>query len=242
MGMKSDIVRSDSVTVAERVAMYAVFARYYENLDRARFEEDLDTKDWVIQLRDNDGCIVGFSTVEQYQHEGETGATVILYSGDTIVDRAHRTCGDLAGAFGHVLLRAVAESGGLPVYWLLTSKGVRTYRFLPVFFKTFFPRHDQDPPGAFKRLIDEVATAKFGSSYSPATQVINQRGQRDWLCAEEHDPLLLKRSDPHIRFFLSRNPGYIKGDELACMARMSEENLNTRALRVISNTEVYWRE
>ncbi|MBT3294109.1 MAG: hypothetical protein HN919_19450 [Verrucomicrobia bacterium] len=240
--MKIDIVGCGRVTADERVAMYAVFARYYENLDRARFDQDLDTKDWVIQLRDNDGSIVGFSTVEQYRHDGAAGAAVILYSGDTIVDRAHRKCGDLAGAFGHLLLRAVAESGDLPVYWLLTSKGVRTYRFLPVFFKTFFPRHDQDPPVAFKRLLDEVATRKFGRNYSPATQVIHQCGQRDWLCAEEHDPLLLKRSDAHIRFFLQQNPGYIKGDELACMAQMSEENLNTRALRVIRNREVTWRE
>ena len=242
MGMTIDIVRRDKVTGDERAEMYAIFARYYANLVPARFEKDLEAKDWVIQLRDANGAVVGFSTVERYQHDGMSGSAVILYSGDTIVERAHRKCGDLAGAFGHLLLRAITESDGLPVYWLLTSKGIRTYRFLPVFFKTFFPRCDQATPAAFKQLIDEVATARFGSRYSARSQVINQHGQRDWLCVEEHDPLLLRRADPHIRFFLQQNPGYTKGDELACMAQMSEDNLNARALRVIKSTEVHWRE
>jgi len=242
MSMKVDIVRRTRIASAERADMHAVFSRYYENADPTRFEADLDAKNWVIQFRNQAQNIVGFLTLQTYQHCGSCGSVVILYSGDTIIDRAYRNTGYLAGAFGHLMLRAIELSDGLSVYWLLTSKGVRTYRFLPVFFKTFFPVFNQQTPPDMKRLIDEVATAKFGAGYSPATQVVSHAGQRDWLRASEHNPLLIKRPDEHIRFFLSQNPGYAGGDELVCITQVAAANLNSRAKRVIEHTEVNWRE
>jgi len=242
MSMKIDIVKRNKVTPSERIEMYSVFSRYYDNVKRSRFESDLEDKNWVIQLRNQDLCIVGFSTLRTYEHSGSSGPALILYSGDTIIDRAYRRNGDLAGAFGHFLLKAVKEHSNMPVYWLLTSKGVRTYRFLPVFFKIFFPVFDQQTPEKLKLLTDEVATEKFGSNYSSDTQVVSHHGQRDRLCTSEQDPLLLKRSDSHIHFFLQKNPGYTRGDELVCITEMSEENLNSRGWRVIKHTEVQWRE
>lgn len=242
MSMKINIVKRANMTLSERAEMYSVFSRYYDNVEHSRFESDLEEKNWIIQLRNQDQCIVGFSTLQTYEHAGLAGSALILYSGDTIIDRAYRRNGDLAGAFGHFLIRAIEEHRSMPVYWLLTSKGARTYRFLPVFFKTFFPVFDQQTPANIKVLIDEVAAEKFGADYSPGTQVVSHHGRRDWLCASEHDPSLLGRDDPHIRFFLERNPGYIRGDELACITEMSEDNLNARARRVIKHTEVQWCE
>jgi hypothetical protein len=240
--MRIDIVARQRVSPQERSDMYSLFARYYDNVNRATFEGDLDDKQWVLHLRNPDGCIAGFSTLQVYAHSGSAGPAVILYSGDTIVERACRRHGDLAGAFGHLLLRAVREHPGIPVYWLLTTKGVRTYRFLPVFFKTFYPAFDRRMPNRTRQLLDEVAAAKFGPEYSPATHIVSHHGRRDWLCAAERDAVLERRSDPHIRFFLEKNPGYVKGDELACISEMSEENLNKRGWRVIERTEVHWRE
>ena len=242
MSMRIDIVKKGNITSDERQQMYSVFSRYYENVDAKRFNADLETTDWTIQLRNDDQAVVGFSTLQAYQHRESSREALILYSGDTIVDRAHRTNGDLAGAFGHLLMRAVEQDKGMPIFWLLTSKGVRTYRFLPVFFKTFFPAHNSPTPLRVKQLIDTIAGNKFGSDYSPETQVVSHHRQRDWLCESEHDPMLMKRSDPHISFFLQTNPGYADGDELVCLTEVSQENLNSRAWRVINHTEVNWRE
>jgi hypothetical protein len=242
MSLRVEIVKREKLLSRERDEMFAVFSRYYENVNFSRFEADLAGKNWVILLEDQSGAVVGFSTLQKYRHAGNTGAAVILYSGDTIVDRAHRTNGHLAGAFGHFLLRAIEESDGLPVYWLLTSKGVRTYRFLPVFFKTFWPVHSQPTPADVKRLIDEVAAAKFGPAYSAATQLIAHHRQRDRLCGTENDPLLLGRPNAHVQFFLQQNPEFAAGDELVCLAEMSHANLNSRGWRVIKHTEVRWRE
>lgn len=242
MSMTTDIVRSPLVTLSERDAMYGVFSRYYVNADAARFEADLKEKDWVIQLRNEALEMVGFSTLQLYEHAGSAGKAMIIYSGDTIIDREYRLTGNLPGAFGHFLVRTIEAYPGTPVYWLLTSKGARTYRFPPVFFRTFYPVHDQQTPQPLQALMDEVATEKFGADYSAETKIVDHHGKRDWLCASEHDPMLLGRDDPHIRFFLERNPGYIRGDELVCLTEISKGNLNARGRRVINHTEVQWRE
>ena len=242
MSMCVDIVKREALTPDERQQMYAVFARYYENVDAERFDIDLDAKDWIIQLRNAEQAVVGFSTLQMYPIDAPCGAALILYSGDTIVDRAYRTSGDLAGGFGHFLIRALKQEENLPIYWFLTSKGVRTYRFLPVFFDSFFPAHDAPTPPAVKQLIDTLATAKFGEDYTSETQIVAHHQQRDWLCESEHAPALMKRTDPHIRFFQEKNPGYANGDELACLAEIARENLNARAWRVITHTKVNWRE
>jgi hypothetical protein len=222
--------------------MYGVFAHYYVNASPVRFENDLKEKDWVIQLKNEASEMVGFSTLQFYEHTGVAGKTMILYSGDTIIDRNYRQTGNLPGAFGHFLLRAIENHPSTPRYWLLTTKGARTYRFPPVFFETFYPVYQQSTPPQIQTLMDEVATEKFGANYSPETQIVSHHGKRDWLCASEHDPLLLGRDDPHIRFFLERNPGYIQGDELVCLIEISRENLHARMRRVIQHTEVTWRE
>ena len=240
--MKTQIVKHENVTESEYAGMYSVFARYYENVNPSRFKADWALKDWVILLKSDTDEVAGFSTLQTYRHDGHAGCAEIIYSGDTVVDRAYRTNGYLAGAFGHFLLRKVERSNGCPVYWLLTSKGVRTYRFLPVFFNTFFPAHDCPTPAPAKRLVDEVAVAKFGGAYSPTTQTLSHRSRRDRVRASEHEPCLLQRRDPHVRFFLDRNPGYAVGDELVCLTPMSRENLNARGRRVVDHTEVLWRD
>ena len=242
MGMRTDIVARWKLTRDERAGMFSLFDRYYDNVEAVRFEADLAAKDWVILLRNRDDDLVGFSTLQVYGHTGASGPVTILYSGDTIIERTYRRSGDLAGAFGHFLLRAIRDHAGTPVYWLLTSKGVRTYRFLPVFFKTSFPVFDRETPVAIKQLVDALAAEKFGDHYSASRQVVSHGGERDRLCESEHDPVLLGRPDPHIAFFLECNPGYVNGDELVCISPMTEENLNAKARRVIERTEVCWRE
>jgi len=242
MGMKIEIAERRKVSPEELDQMYAVFSRYYANANRSRFESDLEKKDWVIQLRNHQGWLVGFSTLQLYRHSGELDAVMVLYSGDTIIDRAYRRDGSLAGAFGHILLRCIEDFPNLPIYWLLTSKGPRTYRFLPVFFRNFYPAYNHKMPEGTGKLLDEIAFQKFGTHYCPESQVVSHGGERDRLADPNQDSRLLARDDPHIRFFVDRNPGYVGGDELVCLAEISKRNLNSRANRVIRYAEVEWRE
>jgi hypothetical protein len=67
-------------------------------------------------------------------------------------------------------------------------------------------------------------------------------GQKDRLRPELCDVPPSRQRDPHIRFFLDRNPTFHAGDELACIADISRENLNAYAWRVIERTAVHWDE
>ena len=51
------------------------------------------------------------------------------------------------------------------LYWLLTSKGYKTYRFLPVFFHQFYPCCAAETPALEKELLEGVASQRFGKRF-----------------------------------------------------------------------------
>ena len=48
------------------------------------------------------------------------------------------------------------------------------------------------------------------------------------------------RNDPESVLFRQLNPGWADGDELCCLAPISQENLNERAERVIRAVDPEW--
>lgn len=242
MPLTSVIARIANLTGAQQEGMFLLFTRYFCNVRRPVFLHDLHEKDWVILLRDGPE-IVGFSTLQLLRLSIAGADRLFLFSGDTIVDRAHWWRDSaLAGSFGQFMLRLIADHPATPRYWFLISKGYRTYRFLPVFFNSFFPAHDRPAPPAGAQLLNAVAAQKFGAAYDPAAGLVRCGGERDHLKPALCDVPPGRARDPHVRFFLERNPAYAQGDELACLAEISEENLSRYAWRVIRNTTVQWDE
>ncbi len=241
MPLASVIAALPRIQASEKDAMFLLHKRYFCNVRRDNFLKDLAEKQWVILLRDG-GEIVGFSTLQVIRLSVDAGERVFLFSGDTIVDQAHWQDSTLAGCFGHVMLRLLAGNERAPVYWFLISKGYRTYRFLPVYFNRFYPAFDRTTPVVYARLIQAVASHKFGAAYDAATGLVRCGGLKDRLRPEMCSVPAGRRSDPHVRFFLERNPTYCLGDELACLADISRENLNRYAWRAIEHTTVAWDE
>jgi hypothetical protein len=116
------------------------------------------------------------------------------------------------------------------LYWLLLTSGFRTYRFLPVFFRRFAPQVDaEDAP--LQGLLDTLARERFGDRYYPGTGIV--RFARPQVLVDELLTLPDGRAlDPHVGFFLDRNPGHVVGDELACIARVHETNFTAAARRM----------
>jgi hypothetical protein len=240
MSIESNIVDARKLPDAWKESMFDLYGRYFCNTSQDSFLRDLAEKDWVILLRDGDR-IVGFSTQMVFWLRVNDREHAFLFSGDTIVDRAHWQDSGLAGSFGHVMLRLIRESGGTPLYWFLISKGYRTYRFLPVFFNRFYPAFDRTTPPEVARLIDAAANHKFGGAYDAATGLVRFGGRKDRLRPEMCEIPESRRRDPHVRFFLEKNPGYRLGDELACLAPIHHDNLNALACRVIRGTNPVWQ-
>lgn len=224
-----------------REEMFALHGRHFANVSRGKFLADLDEKDWVILLRDAAGRTAGFSTQKLLAGIPGAGGARFLFSGDTIVAPDHWNTPYLAGCFGHLMLRLIREHPRTPLYWFLISKGYRTYRFLPVFFKRFWPGpHTAAPPGGAE-LLRTVATWKFGACYDAADGLVKDPSG-DRLTAPLAAVPDAKRRDPCTRFFLERNPRYDLGHELACLAPITADNFTAPARRVIAHTCPEWLE
>lgn len=215
---RSSVVRRAALTRRDRDAMFALYTAYFETTDRVTFERDLAEKEWVILLCDDDGVIDGFSTLMRLR----AGEATVFFSGDTIVARHRWGTLDLPRLWArHVFAHADAHT-----YWFLISSGWRTYRFLPLFFRDFYPRDS-----SMKPLLDTIAAAKFGDAYDARTGVVRLATPaplRDGVSDPD-----ARMSNPHVRFFVEANPGHANGDELACLVRVAVDNLTPAGLRMI---------
>ena len=144
------------VSAAQRDEMFALLSRYFDGVTREQFECDLAAKDWVIEIR-NDDALLGFTTLRVTTSRFEDEPISTLYSGDTIVAPEAWGTPALARAWiaGVNRIRATFPPGRC--FWLLLTSGFRTYRFLPVFWREFFPRFDLPTPPDAHRLLNQRA-------------------------------------------------------------------------------------
>ncbi len=204
--------------------MLELMRQHYEGVSEARFNADLQAKQWVILLRDR-GRLCGFSTQTTFDHALAGRRMKILFSGDTIIDKHCWGSFALPVAWGRLMLSLLARDPGTDLFWLLTSKGYKTYRFLPVFFRSFHPCCTGEPSAFERELLPSVATARFGDAFDAAAGVLRARPGAQRLREGVADLDARRLQDPHIAFFQQRNPGHAKGDELVCLARIHPDNL-----------------
>jgi hypothetical protein len=220
------------LSTKRREEMFALFARHYEGVTRPRFAADLAEKQSVIEVVDPaTGALRGFSTQVVLDVPVARRSVRALFSGDTIVDREFWGDPALSHVWGHLALALIDANDGDPLYWFLISKGYRTYRFLPVFFHEFYPRHSVPTPPAEAEVLHALGRWKFGKAYDPATGIVRPRDACPLRSGMGETSGRLR--DPHVRFFLEKNPGHVAGHELCCLARLSRENFTAAAWRVI---------
>jgi hypothetical protein len=163
-----------SLDAATRARAFALFQHAYEGADRARFEHDLAEKQLVILLRDRQTAnLKGFSTVLLRDVRTRRGTGTLVFSGDTVIDRAYWGQKHLQVAFARLLVRLKLRSPHRPLYWFLISKGWRTYLLMANAFERAVPRYDVDDDSELRRLLDAQASARFGPQYDPERGVIH---------------------------------------------------------------------
>ena len=216
MAIKQEVVPVGQLDTAQFHLLQKLYEAHYGGLHH--FTRDLSEKDWVLLLRSDDQ-VVGFSSLQRREDDG----FVVFFSGDTLELPGHRHSYDLPRLWGRFVFERVAHEQ-LPCLWFLICAGFRTYRFLPVFFKRFFPRYDQHTPPETQRLLDRLARQRYGELYSEGIIRL-------------HSPSLEllpdRQLDPHARFFLERNPGWDQGHELACLTWLERDNLTPAGQRMV---------
>ncbi|HIP79310.1 MAG TPA: hypothetical protein EYH07_12710 [Kiloniellaceae bacterium] len=215
-----------------RSDMFKLYEHYYGGTSKERFLNDLSEKQYTVILRDPNHCLQGFSSIKVWEEDFRGSPVRVIYSGDTIVHQDHWGQQALAFTWIHFSGAMKSEAPNVPLYWFLLVKGHRTYRYLRAFYRVFYPAYNRPTPEHTKSLMDQLAANKFGDAYSPSTGVLHfaeSRGhlKTDWAEIPEKD-----RRRPDVRFFLEKNPGYGRGDELVCLAELSRGNQNPLAARL----------
>lgn len=215
---------------AERDAMFELMDRHFLGVTREVFDADLEAKDHVVLLADGER-LCGFTTFAVTRREHRGKALWVVSSGDTIVERAAWGSFALAASWIDAVHRVRQDLGDVRLVWLLICSGIRTYRFLPVFFRDYHPFPGRETPPSQRRLLDHLAALQYGDAYDPGTGVVrlpHPQPLRPELLVDPQDS-----ADPHARFFLERNPGHARGDELACLTELSDDNLTAAGRRMV---------
>jgi hypothetical protein len=234
-------VRGRTRTVAEltaedRCEMLALFATCFDGVTPERFTADLADKTHVITLTDPAGRLEGFSTLALYPATPRGETLHVAASGDTLVHPRAWDRSILPAVWidaVHRLHRETRdEAPGPRLVWLLLTSGFRTYRFLPVFFRDFWPR-----PGVADDDLADLAAAlareRYGDSYDETTGIV--RFPEPQVLRPELGRLPEgRRRDRHVDFFLAANPGHDAGDELVCVTDLSPDNLTPAGRRMVA--------
>ena len=214
-------------------SMFSVFNESFEGARLDIFQRDLSGKNWVILLRDGEsGELQGFSTLALYETTFDGKPISVVYSGDTIIRPAYWGTPELPRSWIRTVLEKSAEMPQ-PLYWLLISSGYKTYRFLTVFYKEFYPCYQRSTPPETQALMDCLATQRFGVDYHPELGVVRFTQGATPLRSGVSEVTEERLRDPHIAFYIEHNPGHIHGDELVCLARIDRDNLTAAGRRMI---------
>ncbi len=228
--MNSKLISTRELSLLDVEEMFGLLNSHFKGVKRDVFNNDLDSKNWVILIKDEQtNELKGFSTLLMYDTCFEGENISIVFSGDTIVDPSAWSSSALSTGWISSINKLRNEYCKGKLYWLLISGGYRTYRFLPLFWKEFYPCYDTPTPERILHLMQDLSVKRFGENYNIKTGVVrfpHPHILRDRL----HGIPTQRLRDPHIQFFQTLNPGHLYGDELVCFTEISEENL-TRAGR-----------
>lgn len=224
-GLEAEYVRPSRLSLGERMSMYALMRHYYADITESQFTDDLMEKTHVILLRDDRGEIRGFSTLlvgEISDLKTKPSTVRYVFSGDTVVDKAYWGQKQLGIAFLKYLFFEKLKNPFKPVYWMLMSKGYRTYLLMANNFSEHFPRFEQAIPPHAQEIMDRFYSNRFGDAYDKQSGLVVPDGPscrlRGGVAAVEDE---LRSKFPRVDFFAKRNPNWADGVELACIAKMT---------------------
>src|SRR5690554_1342125 len=214
------------VSPIEIMKMYSIFRRYYENASLDTFVSDMSAKTGVFMLqRRTDGQIVGFSTVAKMDMNVDGRRIKGVFSGDTILEQEYWGSRALPLAFFLYLIRTVLRHPLTPVFWLLISKGYKTYLLMANNFFRFYP-HPENRYQEYKPLIADYCERLFPGYYD------SDRGVLDFGDSYQHlkdsiAPITdeMRKASLTVAFFEERNPEWRRGTELPCIGRAGISDL-----------------
>ncbi|MDF1781359.1 MAG: hypothetical protein P1U67_08705 [Alcanivoracaceae bacterium] len=215
-------VRSEKINSADLERMYEIFREYYGNTDMETFIRDFSKKTGAFLVRSRaDRHIVGFSTVALMDLTMNGRKAKGVFSGDTIIEKEYWGGRALQTHFFFFMLRTILRYPFTPLFWLLISKGYKTYLLMANNFMRFYP-HPDGKNEEYEGMVAEYSERLFPGCYDAERGVLDFGEQYQHL----HDDvagITQEMCDRYrnIAFFEQRNPTWRRGTELPCIGRVS---------------------
>jgi hypothetical protein len=230
MNMKSSLefqlseVASLKEIVLQR--MYFLMNENYNKVSESNFYSDLNKKDWVGLITNESGKIQGFTTFAINPAGSGTKSYNILFSGDTILAPEHWGSQVMMQGWCNSVGRFIAGDPDKLWYWYLLSKGHRTYMYLPLFFQHYFPAiNPGEEYSQLTKVANEVSIKLFDKYWIPEDGVIRFDQSLGELKPELTEATYQKKGSDFVKFFIEKNPGFFKGEELVCIGLIDPEYL-----------------
>jgi len=218
--------RIHDISIPKMLEMHAVFSQYYHNADLATFIQDMNKKSGVFILKDKTaGRIVGFSTWNEVEIDYRGKKAIGVFSGDTIVEKEYWGNKAMHTAFAIKMLSTKLLNPSTHVFWLLISKGYKTYLLMTNNFQRFYPRHDQHDV-ELEGLVDQYCNKLYPDYYQADSRILDFG---DGYHALKSDVAAITSSmcaeNDNIRFFNERNHEWRRGTEMPCIGEVSASAL-----------------
>lgn len=234
MSLIGYVVEVELLTSAQRDRMFQIFTSYFDGADRSAFDNDLDEKNWAVVLVDPDlDELFGFSTLRLIEDVVDGVPIRAFFSGDTIIDLSYRACMALEKTWMRFTFTHALSNPHYKYYWFLIVNSYRSFRYLPVYAKNYYPNPDQRIPEFERNVLDQLAVKRYGDEYDPQMGVIRLK---NWckLRPGVGDIGEKELRDARIAFFAQCNPEWMHGTELACLTELSLQNVNPVGMRILN--------
>jgi hypothetical protein len=200
--------------------MFLLFGKYYDDVTLERFVLDLKEKTHVFMFYPKGSSrLIGFSTIYR-KIIPEISSGLFLFSGDTVIHEDFWGSKALQKSFFWFILSSKFRSPLRPVYWMLMSKGVKTYLMMRKNFPYSFPNYLEAMPMVFKNARDAFYTIKFPGAFDAEKGLIRFPEKigsvKEGTKQASHEAL----KDPEALFFFKMNPQFQAGEELACICEI----------------------
>lgn len=229
--LKGTVKPISGCTEEEISAMYSLMAEFYDNTDESVFRRDFFNKDYCLILRHETDGIVGFTTQKVMELEVDGRKIHGMFSGDTIIHKDHWGDIELFRVWARFWFEFAEKYDEF--YWFLICKGYKTYRIMPLFWSEFYPNYRCETPEYEQSVIDAYASALYPEEYNTVSGVIEYKSTKDKLKSGVADVGTHEMKNKDIAYFCGANPGYIDGNDLACLARIDKSALKKRTVELL---------
>ncbi len=218
-----------SCTPQTKQECFELLSRHFDGVTWSQFNADFHEKQYVAVLR-KDGRLVGFSTMVTISIATSKGNSLqIAFSGDTAIEFEARNSIGFGVTLSSFFRENISTYGDGSVWYLLISKGWRTYKAMEFMFHSFTPHPSREVSDLERGIIVAFGRERYPSRFNQKTLVIHglQGDQK------------LKNGSPDLEvpltelgtFFKEKNPDFAQGNELVCLARLSYDNFTSRFKR-----------